>query len=310
MRDRISVLLALLVLAIPAFAQGPPDAVERFTPGSGQTSGQEAKYYPANILGLPDSSARDSVPSVDPASVLSLGLGGEIVLRFDRHPILDRPGMDFTVFENAFRYTIGARERIYAEPAEVAVSRDGITFHSYDYDSLTLAGCAGVTPTNGERDPFDPLVSGGNSFDLALLGIDSVRYVRIRDITAIVRDNRAHPFWDPTLTGFDLDAVLSLHGGVAGVDDVNDRTAMPMMVGANPADHTTRVQLTTRKRAEIRGWLVDLHGHRRMVIDEHSIDAGTTELAVDVASFAAGAYLLVIERDGESLAPIPFRIVR
>lgn len=305
-------LLALfLAVASPVLAQGPPDAVERFTPGSGQTSGQEAKYYPRNILGLPDSSSRDSVPSVDPAQILSLGLGGEIVLRFDRNVIVDRPGKDFTVFENAFRYRIGARDRIYAEPAEIAVSRDGVTFISYPYDSLTLAGCAGVTPTNGDRDPFDADISGGNSFDLADLGVDSIRYVRIRDITAIVRDNHAHPFWDPTLTGFDLDAVLSLHGGAVAMVPARLAAAGTLVIiGSNPSNAFTRVSLALAKPGTVRGWLVDMHGMREQVIMEQAVSAGQSDITVETGAFAVGGYLLVIEIDGRAMTPQLLRVVR
>jgi hypothetical protein len=307
----VSLVALLLGAPSPLPAQGPPDAVERFTPGSGQTSGQDAKYYPANILGLPDSSARDSVPSVDPVQILSLGLGGEIVLRFDRHPIIDRPGMDFTVFENAFRYRIGARERIYAEPAEIAVSRDGITFISYPYDSLTLAGCAGVTPTNGDRDPFDPELSGGNSFDLADLGIDSVRFVRIHDVTAIVRDNRAHPYWDPTLTGFDLDAVLSLHGAAAAAVParIADETTLAV-IGPNPSNSSTRVSLSLVKPSTVRGWLVDMRGNRAPVVPETSFVSGVQDITIDTEAYPNGDYLLVMEIDGRSLAPLALRVVR
>jgi ribosomal protein L31 len=54
-------------------------------------------------------------------------------------------------------------------------------------------------------------VSGGDAFDLATIGIDSVRWIRITDVTRIILDNRSHPFYDPTLSGFDLDAIIAVH---------------------------------------------------------------------------------------------------
>lgn len=185
------------------------DTVYSFVPGTGQNSGQAAKYFPANILGMPSRDGREYTPVVTPDQICSIGLGGVIVVGFKNSVLLDRDGPDFTIFENAFRHA--SLDRVYAEPAIVSVSRDGVTFVPFPFDSLTLAGCAGVTPVYGEIDPCLAPLGGGDSFDLAAVGMDSVRYIRIQDVTSIVKDNIAHPFWDPTLSGFDLDAVLGLH---------------------------------------------------------------------------------------------------
>ncbi|MGE3800564.1 MAG: cell surface protein [Candidatus Kapaibacterium sp.] len=188
---------------------GTPDAVHSLTFGEG--GGRGEANLPDNVLGLPDVSARDDVPTIDPAQVLSLGLGGEIVLRFDQTMIVDGPGVDFTVFENPFVYTLGGKERVYAEPGEVSVSQDGIEFFPFPFDSLSLQGCAGVTPTRGDMNPRNPAISGGDGFDLAEIGLDSVRFIRIRDVTATVKKNSAHPFYDATVNGFDLDAVVGVN---------------------------------------------------------------------------------------------------
>ncbi len=203
-------MMALFCCKAFAFRQAPIDTVFSFTPGEGQTTGQNAPYFPGNILGLPDTAARYEVPTVRPEHICSLGMGGEIVVGFKNAVIRDREGPDFTIFENAFFTSIGGG-RIYAEPGRVSVSRDGITFVDFPFDSLTLEGCAGHTPTIGNTNPYDPAVSGGDAFDLAAIGMDSVRYIRITDISAMVKNNRQHPNWDPTITGFDLDAVLALH---------------------------------------------------------------------------------------------------
>lgn len=189
--------------------RGSIDTVFSFVPGTGQKSGQAAPYFPANIFGVPDTSAREDIPSVSPYHICSLGLDGVIVVGFKNAVLRDGIGADFTVFENAFRYAGG--KKLYAEPAKIAVSRDGKTFVEFPFDSLSLRGCAGVQPTIGNTDPFSPRESGGDSFDLATIGMDSVRYIRITDIAAMVKNNPAHPYWDPTISGFDLDAVVALH---------------------------------------------------------------------------------------------------
>src|SRR5262249_57165201 len=122
------------------------------------------------------------------------GLGGSVVLEFGE-AIVDGPGPDFTVFENAF-LTRGAVTGIpYAEPATVSVSADGEHFVAFpcalDEDPY-YPGCAGVYPVFANADdpaapsplepsttpiadlvgvPIDTFVppagSGGASFGLA-----------------------------------------------------------------------------------------------------------------------------------------------
>jgi hypothetical protein len=173
--------------------------------GTGQNFGREK--FPSNVLGLPDTSARADRPATSAETVCSLGLGGEIILGWKNAVLVNRTGADFTIFENAFLYFGG---RIYAEPAKVAVSRDGVSFVEFPFDSLRLRGCAGVMPTNGDKSPFNPSVSGGDSFDLADIGMDSVRFIKITDISAMVLNNPQHPFYDPTISGFDLDALVGI----------------------------------------------------------------------------------------------------
>jgi hypothetical protein len=54
---------------------------------------------------------------------LSLGFGGEIILRFDNNIVCDGEGVDFLVFENCFIAWFSPRP--VGEPAIVAVSQDG-----------------------------------------------------------------------------------------------------------------------------------------------------------------------------------------
>lgn len=304
MSRRSIVLVCMFVVSIAQCFAQTPAAVHAFVPGDGQASGQEPEYFPANVLGLPDSTARRSVPAIDPRQIASLGLGGEIVLRFDA-PIVDAEGVDFSVFENAFYYSIGPRELIYAEPAEVSVSRDGTAFVSFPFDTLTFVGCAGTRPTFGDQNPFDPHVSGGNGFDLAAIGIDSVRFIRIRDVTMLAVGNPSHPFWDPTLSGFDLDAVVAIpidgrspsavrddDSPELGSLDVSTAT-IAMLVHPNPAAGRVRVE----HRGDVRRLrLLDMRG--RIILDERPI-AGSRSTAIDLSGVAPGAYVVeAIDAEG------------
>jgi len=147
--------------------------------GTSQTVGQGAAYFPANVLGAPTAAATATAPASLPQDVVSLGKGGFLALGFEQ-PVIDGPGPDFTVFENAFFY--GDNE-VFDEWMIVAVSEDGQAWHTFPYDTLTGAGMAGRTPTNGAANPLDPAVSGGDSFDMAALGLSKVRYVRMTDAT-------------------------------------------------------------------------------------------------------------------------------
>jgi hypothetical protein len=146
--------------------------------------------------------------------VASLGCGGEIVLGFDEPGIVDGPGVDLIVFENAW----GPE---FPEPGQVAVSEDGVVWFEFPCTPETLEGCAGVTPTlaypDTGIDPTDPELAGGDGFDLGQLegGPRQVFYVRVRDRSSEYWASQAiGPFCDPGQQGaggFDLDAIVAVH---------------------------------------------------------------------------------------------------
>ncbi len=195
--------------------------VVSFTPGGGQNSGQAPEYFPENIFKLPPETAGKNFQAADPKDICSIGLGGEIVLSFKDGEVIDGQGPDFTIFENAFVNPLTGK--IFAEPAKVAVSEDGINFVEFPFDSLTLEGCAGTHWVNGKGSPFNPDESGGDQFDLADIGIYSIRYVKITDISRILLENSDHPFYDPIISGFDLDCVVGLNTQHAA--DVDEKSA-------------------------------------------------------------------------------------
>jgi hypothetical protein len=204
----------------------------------GQFGGFPApSFLPGIVLGPP----RGSGLLQGGFDVYSLGLGGEIVLRFDDNVLVDGDGVDFTVFENAFLAENPATltiERPFADPGVVSVSQDGVVWHQFPCQLVVqpalgawYPGCAGVYPVLSHagqpatphasiptevplaaliglssEPPPDPGGAGGDSFDLAEVGLTWARYVRIRD----------PGFWtgDPfgaTNAGFDLDAVAAVH---------------------------------------------------------------------------------------------------
>lgn len=176
-------------------------SVESFTPGEG--AGYNQAKLPAIVLGPPRGKG-ESAGSLD---VVSLGAGGEIVLGFGERVIVDGPGPDLIVFENPF-WPNGDATKAFVELGEVSVSEDGQDWQTFPCDSAgdgrgKFTGCAGVSPTLEydavELVPLDPEQTGGDAFDLSDLGLEYVRFVKIRDLRTL----------EPAGTsgGFDLDAV-------------------------------------------------------------------------------------------------------
>ena len=155
---------------------------------------------PGIVLG-PPKGAGALAGSLD---VVKLGKGGAITLGFAPSVIVDRPGPDFIVFANPFDIG-GDPTKPFAELSTVAVSNDGQTFQSFPCTatSYPYGSCAGwhpvyANPDKNDIDPTDPAVAGGDAFDLADLGLNEARYVRIADRVDLA-------------TTCDLDAVSIVH---------------------------------------------------------------------------------------------------
>jgi len=294
----ILTLLALTTLrstslsAQPRIHSGGADTVFSVRWGTGQSFGREK--FPSNVLGLPDTTARADRPATAAETICSLGLGGEIILGWKNAVLVNRTGADFTIFENAFLYF---GERIYAEPAKVAVSRDGVRFVEFPFDSLRLRGCAGITPTNGDKSPFNPSVSGGDSFDLSAIGVDSVRFIKITDISAIVLNNPQHPFYDPTISGFDLDAVVGISllstqrvTSVALEHENRNAVQASVIVGENGI---VVQSLSSLQQESVRAELYTLLGSCVARADDVVSSA-----FIPTDALPKGAYFLVLRRNG------------
>ncbi|PKL78960.1 MAG: hypothetical protein CVV25_09645 [Ignavibacteriae bacterium HGW-Ignavibacteriae-4] len=185
-----------------------------FTPGEGQNLGQGEEFYPTNIFGIPSRIANEDVAEASESEVLSFGFGGEIIVGNSDNLIIDGEGPDFTIFENVFKNPVNGC--LFKEPAIVSISKDGVNYTEFPYDFASLEGCAGTHPTYGTADYCDSEISGGDSFDLADLGLDSIRYIKIKDITDQVNAKQNHKYFDFSLSGFDLDALV-IHNYVADV---------------------------------------------------------------------------------------------
>jgi len=174
---------------------------------AGACSGFGASDMPQIVLGAPVGGGT-SQGSTD---VVSLGAGGSIVLSFAPNAIVDGPGPDFVVFENAF-FVSGNPNNVYAEPGEVSVSDDGVVWSTYPCTATAgnppYGQCAGTHPVfSPPYAPTDYPNCGGDAFDLADLGVTHARYVRIVDHSG---ETCTPP---QNNTGFDLDAIVILHPG-------------------------------------------------------------------------------------------------
>jgi hypothetical protein len=185
---------------------GPPrpvdpyaDRVARVRLGDGSGFGQDR--FPDVVLGPPSGGGMSS-GSLD---VLSLGREGVIELEFTDLVAVDGPGVDLLVFENPFGF--------FFETGVVAVSDDGVDWREFPCAAQDLdggyPGCAGTkyvfaNPMMGIS-ATDPLVAGGDGFDLSAVGLARARFVR-------VRDSGANRFYASPGGGFDLDAVAVVNG--------------------------------------------------------------------------------------------------
>lgn len=194
--------------ASPAAARPDPwlDRVHSFHPGTSAGFGAEA--LPFIVLGPPEG-AGALQGSLD---VVSLGNGGVIEVRFGDNAVVDGPGDDLVIYENAF-HSGDENGPMFTEYAFVEVSRDGRNWLAFPYDGATGEGLAGREPVNAnsgnEIDPLSP-EAGGDRFDIAVLGLDYVSAVRLTDAGSLIDDLGNHSY-PGTKGGFDLDAAAALH---------------------------------------------------------------------------------------------------
>ncbi len=303
MKNLCAIVVLALCLAGSAVAQSDPwaDDVVLFEAGAGAGFGQA--FFPGNVLGPPDSTATALIPSSSEEELLSLGFGGVIVLEFNDNLIVDSEGADFTVFENSF-YIGGDPEMPFVEAGIVSVSEDGITWMEFPYDTSTYAGLAGVTPTNGSEDPTDPSVSGGDSFDLADVGIARARFVRIADAAYLVPD------MGPS---FDLDAVVAVHSDPVNWSPPKQAQApqvLRLSAYPNPCNPSSEIRLTLDRAQAVQLKIYDAQGREVQTLFSGFIDASGWSFHFEGDDYASGSYWLVALNRREMIAALNLVILK
>jgi hypothetical protein len=176
-------LAALAMVAMGCAAEDPEASCSRFVTevvdvrwGPGQDWGR--LEMPDVVYGPPQGGGCCQ-GSLD---VVSLGNGGSITVGFGASVVVDGPGPDLVVFENAFESAGG---EAFAELAGVEVSADGESFVGWPCTAVDppYGACAGQAPVylTADDGPIDPATSGGDAYDLADLGLAEARFVRITD---------------------------------------------------------------------------------------------------------------------------------
>lgn len=194
-----------------------PTAVHSHSFGTSQQVGQAE--FPANVLGPLTSPISPVAPAATASQVVSLGKGGHIALTFDP-PIINKAGADFIVFENAFYYGPG-NALVFDEWMIVSVSNDGTNWTDFAHNTQTGEGMAGRTPTEAFGvDYTDPAASGGDAFDLSLVSMDTVRYVRVTDATQHQPADRLSA---------ELDGIAAVHQAEATARTASQPVAIKML---------------------------------------------------------------------------------
>jgi len=144
--------------------------------------------------------------------LLSFGHGGELVLEIgEGGRIYNEEGPDFVIYENPMHF---GRRGYYHEYAHVGVaSRDSAeAYHWFPCDPINriLKGCAGVVPTDPDYAKLEAPDRGGDAFDLKELGLEDVRFIKIRD-TGYNHNVEGGNAQMGYTEGFDLDALDLLH---------------------------------------------------------------------------------------------------
>ncbi len=262
------------------------DAVVSFTPGDGAGFGQN--FFPANVLGPPDPdpTLSSANPSSKPQELLSLGHGGEIILEMNDNFIVDGDGVDFTVFENAFFFN-GVP---FVEAAYVAVSMDGQNWVEFPWDTTTFEGFAGVTPTEDNQNPTDPEVSGGDSFDLADVGLPYARFVKLTDIGDLKQEGSFNG-------DFDLDAVVAVNSSADQPTSVRESSKLQpeeftlAQNYPNPFNPSTNIAFTLPQAAQVTVEIFNNLGQKVTTLISEKMQAGVQSISWNAAGQASGVYL-------------------
>lgn len=236
---------------------------------------------------------------------VSLGDGGMAVLSFTS-PIINGPGWDFAVFENAF-------DDYFLELAFVEVSSDGSNFYRFPAISLT--------DTLSQINSFDSLdatklnnLAGkyrlfyGTPFDLEEmtnipgLDVNYITHVKIIDVVGNINDqyasrdiqnNKVNDPWPTAFPsgGFDLDAVGVINQAV--VSRLLEKLDHPFNFSPypNPAKEMLSIRYKLNDCSWIKIKLTDLSG-ADILVEEIYNCAGDYTATVNTSTLRNGLYFL------------------
>ncbi len=237
---------------------------------------------------------------------VSLGDGGMATLEFNSH-IIDGPGFDFAVFENAFMDD-------FLELAFVEVSSDGLHFVRFPSASLTSSASQKGAFDRIDAQKINNLAGKyrtlyGTPFDLSVLDTSSVldmkniTHIRIIDVVGnitffssfdasgnIINDPWPTPFYS---CGFDLDAVGILNN-LKSIESIQDYDDVRINIWPIPAYDFVNISLS--KTTDVCISVSNILGN---TIYQNRFTTATIP-KIDVSSWPCGMYFFKIQKDGKS----------
>jgi len=309
----VKLTLAIVILSMNVFAQGPyaPVADSIGTTAIHKDSSALIDWASACIVErgwknitdttLGKTSTGDIYSATEKSGingVVSLGDGGSAILTFSS-PIINGPGADFAVYENAFNNT-------FLELAHVEVSSDGINYFRFESFSLSQISSQIMNEVNASdirnlagkyRAQF------GTPFDLeemvgfTNLNVNNITHVKIIDAIGSINQSYASydsqgnmindPFPTPFETGgFDLDAIGVIHSFVGIEESLNTFKVFP-----NPAKEKATLIFDNLSDKTIQ--LIDLNG---VIVFE--LKSNSNQFDLDLFRYSKGVYILKLIEGG------------
>ena len=250
-----------------------------------------------------DSTEATGAPNA--TGVASLGDGGSAIVQFNT-PILNGPGPDFAVFENAFVDT-------FLELAFVEVSSDGINFHRFPaasntQDTIQVGSFGGLDATKINNLAGKYRVEYGTPFDLeelantSGLNINHITHVKIIDVVGCINDSFARydknnnkindPWRTDFLTGgFDLDAVGVIHTWPTSTADLKKKED-DFIIYPNPSSNGNfNIELAVTENATATLKLSDWQG-KTIHQTAFEINVGVNKKRMVLPDVSSGNYFI------------------
>jgi len=167
-----------------------------------------------------------------------LGFGGDIILRL-QYPIVITPNTSMSIYETTFEYSNCSA---YGETADIYVSKNNIDYFYLDQTCLN---------TN-------------TIFDLYNIGLDSILYVKIKDVSDVSKFSNYSFLSD----GYDLDGII-----------INENGPLPIILkrfGVDYSNNILRINFITSSESNTYKFVI-----------QSSIDASNFQ---DIIEFVAAGY--------------------